>query len=63
MKIVKQGKIKQDIYKATCRKCESKLEARKDELHSHWYDQRDNCSGAHGDCPVCCKDVNWYKKN
>ena len=62
MKILKKGKKKDEVWQGTCYDCGSKVGAAKDELHGHWFDQRDGTSGAHGDCPECKSDINFYKQ-
>lgn len=60
MKIVKRGKVVEDVFKGTCHKCNSVLEADKDELKTE-FTQRDGWLGE-GTCPVCKNSVFFYPK-
>lgn len=60
MKIIHKGEPKKDLWRGTCRHCDTVLECETHELRQHYLgDQRD---GPHGSiaCPVCLKDVHVY---
>ena len=61
--ILKKGVPPEDyIYSATCRKCHSELEWKKeDATRYHSGDQRDPVPFTQITCPVCCYMVTGYK--
>lgn len=61
MKIIKRGKIKEELFTGTCFDCDSVLEAKRSELKIIG-DMRDGSELGQGECPVCKSDVNFYPK-
>jgi hypothetical protein len=63
MKIVKRGKDpKEIVWRGDCSKCGSTIEAKRGELVSIEYDQRENGEFGRATCPVCGHGMVFYPK-
>jgi hypothetical protein len=60
MKIIKRGIPPEEVvWKATCHRCKSELEAKRNELQVEW-DQREQGELGRADCPVCKNPIIFY---
>ena len=63
MKVVHRGKPSgETVYRGTCHNCKSIMEEKAAKLKIE-HDQREQCTFAHAECPVCRRDFVLYPKS
>lgn len=60
MEIIKRGNPPEEIiWKSTCYRCKSELQAKRNELRVEW-DHRESGEFGRADCPVCKTEIIFY---